>query len=185
MTVDSTLLGWDPDRDNPLVLPFDVDPITGMMLSIGMGRTSNTTSISSKFCTGMTVLLGINRRHDKAYNDADDDNKGLQQVGKFDDAENDDYYLFNYSFIDDHGLDGIFDDAEDDNFYHYEEQKKMEVKQREEEEQKKMEEKRRKEEERKKLEEERRVEKERTKMEEEQRAEEEQKKTEIKKMEEE
>ena len=159
MTVDSTLLGWDPDRDNPLVLPFDVDPITGMMLSIGMGRTSNTTSISSKFCTGMTVLLVINqKRHDIAYDDANDDNKGLlrqQQVGKFDDAENDDYYLFNYSFIDDHGLDGIFDDAEDDNFYHYEEQKKMEVKRREEEERKKMEEQRGEEEERKKMEEER------------------------------
>ena len=80
MTVDSTLLGWDPDRDNPFDIISYAFPL--LVPTPGIGRISNTiVSYSSKFCTGMTVLMCINQQRDNAYNvsdeNDDDDNEGV------------------------------------------------------------------------------------------------------------
>ena len=137
MTVNSTLLGWDPDRDNPFDILSYAFPL--LVPTPGIGRSSNTTVLyPSQLCTGMTVVM-CHQQRDKEYNDSDENN-----VGKFDDAEDDN--SFNYlAFIDhDHTFEDIFDDAKDDKFRNYyrmeEERKKMEEERQEEEERKKMEE---------------------------------------------
>ena len=129
MTVDSTLLGWNPDRDNPLVLPFDVNPITGMKFSSmpGMGRTSSSTnSISSKFCTGMTVCITcIKQQHDDVYNDDNGDGERLLQRTQYhhhyrkeNKTKKKNLHINSHATAHTDTV-GKFDDAEDDNSFHY------------------------------------------------------------------